>query len=494
MTSESEATFAANLSYLRHVLRTPVGHIIGYAEMMIEDLTGSATDEVLRDLGAIASSGERLVAMIEEHLGAARRSIEELDLPDAQFQLRLQLNHISGYTEMLRETAEDEGSHEWLADLGRISAAESRLLELLEEQLRPETFTQERSAADADLELTRLGPSSPPVNVLGEGGTLLVVDSNAANRDLLERRLTRYGFTIVTVAGGEAALEAARDRELDLILMELVMDGWSGLETICRLKDDHATKDVPVIILSTVDDLDQMVACVLAGADDYLISPIRPVLLQARIGASLEKMRLRQHLARQLRIFISSPGDVIPERRVIKQLIQQLDAEYGHEVQLVPILWEEEPLVASDTFQAQIIEPHDTDIYVAILWSRIGSPLPGTMRRADGSQYDSGTVYEFEDAMRGFEENGSPQILMYRKTGAPTIPLDDRDAVLDRLDQMDRLDRYLEGQFRGDDGSYVGAFHQFAEPEELESMLGLHLRKLIDRWLADQGGPEVTPR
>ena len=108
------------------------------------------------------------------------------------------------------------------------------------------------------------------------------------------------------------------------------------------------------------------------------------------------------------------------------------------------------------------------------------------MLRPDGSQYDSGTVYEFEDAMWGFEEGGSPQILMYRKTGVPTVALDDRETVLDRLDQRDRLERYLERQFRGEDGSYVGAFHQFAEPEELESMLALHLRKLIDRWLADQ--------
>ena len=163
----------------------------------------------------------------------------------------------------------------------------------------------------------------------------------------------------------------------------------------------------------------------LAGADDYLIRPIRPILLQARIGASLEKIRLRQRFTRQLRIFISSPGDVIAERRLVKQAIQQLDAEYGHEVQLVPVLWEEEPLVASETFQTQIIEPHDTDIYIAILWSRIGSPLPKTMLRPDGTQYESGTAYEFEDAMSSMRADGSPQMLMYRKTSEPTVGLAD---------------------------------------------------------------------
>jgi DNA-binding response OmpR family regulator len=484
--SGDEASFATNLSRLRHVLRTPVGDIIGYTELMIDELAGSVDDEALRDLRAIAGSGERLIAMIEEHLGAAKRSLDELDVPDAQFQLRLQLNHISGYTEMLRETAEDEGHDDWLPDLDRIAAAEGRLLELLDEHLQPSAFEDVLSLTGPEQDDTGILPSTLALATLAEGGAVLVVDTNPTNRDMLERRLRSFGHSVTTADGGEVALAAAAAGGVDLILMELVMDGWSGLETLRRLKEEPTTKDIPVVILSTVDDLDQMVACVLAGADDYLMSPIRPILLQARVGAALEQTRLRRRFTRQLRIFISSPGDVIPERRVLKQTIQQLDASYGNEVQLVPILWEEEPLVASETFQTQIIEPHEADIYLAVLWSRIGSPLPGSILRPDGTRYDSGTVYEFEDAMRGFEERGHPQILMYRKTGTPTVTLDDRDEVLERLDQMERLDRYVESRFRGEDGSYVGAFHQFAELEELESMAAIHLRKLIDRWLADQ--------
>jgi CheY-like chemotaxis protein len=485
MPNEVELIFAANLAHLRHVLRTPVGQIIGYAEMMIEDLSGVTPDEIVRDLRAIASSGERLVAMIEEHLGAARRSIGELDLPDAQFQLRLQLNHISGYTEMLREIAEDDGEDEWTIDLDRIASAEHRVLELIEERLHPDAFTNEISTpVEPSISGVPAGDVALQLRSLAKGGNLLVVDSDPTNRDLLQRRLTRHGFTVSLADSGEAAFDAALHTGFDLILMELMLDGWSGLDTVRRLKSDPSTKEIPVIMLSTMDDLDQMVACVLAGADDYLISPMRPTLLQTRIGASLEKVRLRRRFTRQLRIFISSPGDVIPERQLVKQVIQRLDVEYGQEVQLVPVLWEEEPLVASDTFQAQIIEPHDTDIYIAILWTRIGSPLPKTMLRADGTQYDSGTAYEFEDAMEGFRSSARPQMLMYRKTSVATVELQDREQVLDRLDQMDRLGGYIERWFKSEDGSYLGAFHEFADSEQLESMLLLHLRKLVDRWLA----------
>ncbi|MGI9622419.1 MAG: response regulator [Acidimicrobiales bacterium] len=482
--------FSSQLSQLRHVLRAPVAQIIGYAEMMIEDLSGDIEPEMVRDLQAIASSGERLVAMIEEHLGPAKRSAEELNLPEAQFQLRLQLNHISGYTEMLREVGEEEDLDEIVDDLDRIAGAERRLVALLETQLQEQSFEADTAMTPEPDTDPSLRAASLQLDVLAQGGRLLVVDTDETNRDLLQRRMTKLGFEIGTAAGGEAALQAVQTQEFDLVLMELMMDGVSGLEVLRRLKDDPATRELPVIMLSTVDDLDQMVECVLAGADDYLISPIRPILLQARIGASLEKIRLRRRFTRQLRVFISSPGDVIPERRIVKQAIQQLDDEYGREVQLVPVLWEEEPLVASETFQTQIVEPRDTDIYLAILWSRIGSPVPKTIVRPDGTQYESGTAYEFEDAMSSFRETGSPQMLMYRKTGAPMVDLTDREAVMDRLEQLESLDRYIDRWFRGPDGSFLGAFHEFSEPEQFESMLSVHLRKLIDRWLEEHDTDE----
>lgn len=484
MTDDVNTTFAATLSRIRHDLRTPIGHIIGYAEMMEEDLAGSVPDEFVRDLQAIKTSGERLVAMIEQHLGAAKQSTEELDLADAQFQLRMQLNHISGYSEMCREEAEEQGWDDSVGDLDRITAAEQRMETLLEQRLTEAFF--DRGEAGLDLTVDPADPGAElELRALAQGGSVLVVDDDPTDRDLLERRLTRCGFEVTLASGAEGAIELVELGGVDLILLDLVMEEESGLETLRRLKSDPKTRGVPVIMLSAMDDLEPMVACVLAGADDYILKPIHPVLLRARIGASLEKVRLRQKFARQMRIFISSPGDVIAERRVAKQVIRELDEEFGHDVQLVPIMWEEEPLLASETFQSQIVSPHDTDIYLAILWSRIGSPLPDTMLRADGTQYDSGTAFEFEDAMEGFRTTGSPQMLMYRKDGAPSMALDDRDEVLERFDQMDRLNRYVDRWFTDDDGSFVAAFHHFADLDQLESMLATHLRKLITQWLLD---------
>ncbi len=210
------------------------------------------------------------------------------------------------------------------------------------------------------------------------------------------------------------------------------------------------------------------------------------VLLKARINACIDKVRKNDeelNKVPRLKIFISSPGDVIPERRIAKSVMNELNEEFSGQVFLVPILWEEEPLLASETFQAQIEAPHETDLYLGILWSRIGSPLPESILRPDGTRYDSGTAFEFEDAMNGYRKIGSPEILLYRKLGAPTISLDQRDQVMERLKQMELLDAYIKKWFIGEDGSYIGAFHNFETENDFRDILKTHLRKIVTKKL-----------
>ena len=95
------------------------------------------------------------------------------------------------------------------------------------------------------------------------------------------------------------------------------------------------------------------------------------MLLRARIAASLEKHRLRVQQALRLSVFISSPGDVVPERRIVRQIINGLNEELTGQVYLMPIFWEEEPLLASETFQSQIHPPRETDIYLGIFQQRL---------------------------------------------------------------------------------------------------------------------------
>jgi CheY-like chemotaxis protein len=478
--------FREKLGQLRHDLKTPVGHIIGYSEMLEEEFEDTPWDEFTRDLGNIRMSGDRLVAQIEDFLGPDKSSLDQLNLSNVQFQLRIQLNHISGYCELLIELAEEEGRTELLTDLSRIAQASNNFASIVERKLVPAAFFEQ-----SDQETDGVSQSVEPdiakdqsltlvSNNLGEGGDILVVDDNAVNLDLLSRRLGRQGYQTTVVNSGEQALEILQERSFELILLDLVMPGMSGLDVLKRLKSDSVLRAIPVIILSALDDMEKIVNCVLLGADDYVFKPFNPVLLKARISASLEKYRLRRQALPHLRIFISSPGDVIPERRIVRSVINQLNEEMSDLVILSPMFWEDEPLLASDTFQSQIHPARDADIYVGIFWSRLGSPLPDHIRRPDGTQYLSGSEYEFEDAMAGHDENGKPDILVYRKTSEPIIGLSDREAVMEKLNQMERLEGFTEKWFMSDDGkSFTGAFHGFDEETAFEDQFYNHLKKLV---------------
>ncbi|MGQ0634682.1 MAG: nSTAND1 domain-containing NTPase [Planctomycetaceae bacterium] len=183
---------------------------------------------------------------------------------------------------------------------------------------------------------------------------------------------------------------------------------------------------------------------------------------------------------RTIRIFVSSPGDVGEERRLSGRIIERLQFRYAGRVTLEPLFWEHLPLTADASFQEQIPRPSEFDIVILILWSRMGSPLPESVKRADGSRYASGTEFEFEDALEGFRRQGFPDILVYRKSAAVTVELThDEQALLELTRQKKLADQFIDRWFRGADGSFSSAFHNFAGSDEFEELLEQHLRRSI---------------
>jgi tetratricopeptide (TPR) repeat protein len=186
---------------------------------------------------------------------------------------------------------------------------------------------------------------------------------------------------------------------------------------------------------------------------------------------------------RTIRIFISSPGDVAEERLLARRLIGRLEAQFGGALQFEAILWERFPLVATATFQEQLLKPSDADIVVVILWSRLGTPLPSHIVRPDGSTYASGTAFEFEDAMLSFRRSGKPHILTYMKT-APLAPAGDLDSLEDAARQKRAMERFVTTWFRNEaDGTLKGAFHNFAAPADFEDLLEAHLTQLAETFV-----------
>lgn len=193
-----------------------------------------------------------------------------------------------------------------------------------------------------------------------------------------------------------------------------------------------------------------------------------------------------------LRIFLCSPGDVAEERLIARRVIGRLGARTGDAVHLEAVFWEHQPLVATASFQEQLVRPSETDIVVVILWSRLGTVLPSHLRRGDGSAYASGTEFEFEDAVEGFRLNGKPEIMAYRKTAQAALPLDS-ELLDDYLRQKHELDRFVARWFKNDaDGSLKGAFHSFASPADFEELLEAHLSRLVEQRLPAGSGDRAA--
>jgi len=216
--------------------------------------------------------------------------------------LRTPLNHIIGYSEMLLEEAEERHLQEFVADLQKIRSAGKQLLSMINDLLDPVIVqagspppapkTTDPSSLFRDPESgSHPEDRSPAIHALS--GRLLVVDDNDSNRDMLSRRLTHEGYDVLMAANGRQALELVKNEPVDLVLLDVMMPEMNGYEVLQHLKGHGTWRDIPVIMISALDEIESVVRCIERGAEDYLPKPFDPVLLRARIGACLEKKRLR---------------------------------------------------------------------------------------------------------------------------------------------------------------------------------------------------------
>jgi len=138
---------------------------------------------------------------------------------------------------------------------------------------------------------------------MSSAARLLVADDNKVNRLLLSRNLELLGHSVATAENGRIALDMLREGRYDLLLLDMEMPEMDGFAVLAAMKQDTALRDTPVIVTSSLEGIDHVVRCIELGAEDYLHKPVNPVLLRARIGASLEKKRLRDRQKELLRQF-----------------------------------------------------------------------------------------------------------------------------------------------------------------------------------------------
>ncbi len=277
----------SEFSRIRHDLRTPVNHILGYTEMLLEDEELPAAYHT--DLQHMHSGGRTLLALINDYFDDEHFTEKRPHTHRMYHELRTPVNHIIGYAEMLMEMAEEDALGHLQADLQKIHHAANHWLKRMEEYLlRPD----EPSEAKVDLEAKK-DVSEPLAQSAGLKGRVLVVDDDAPNRELAARRLARMGHEVETASDGPAALAALRQGSFDAVLLDVVMPDMDGYEVLTKIKSDPALSEICVIMLSGLDEEKGVARCIEAGADDYLAKPLNAVFLRARLGACLEKKAIR---------------------------------------------------------------------------------------------------------------------------------------------------------------------------------------------------------
>jgi class 3 adenylate cyclase len=292
---------------LRHELRTPLNHIIGYAEMLLEELEADKPD-LTAGLTALRADARQLLALLNEVL--ARGQTAPADIAAACGTLQPPLERVRAAGAALHRQASTAGAAALLPDLDRIRQATDRLDALL----------RHGGVAPASESPGTAGASSAAGAPAAPRSVILVVDDNEDNRDMLARRLRRQGYEVPTASGGQAALDALGKSPVDLVLLDVMMPDLDGYAVLQRIKAEPALRDIPVLMISALDEMDSVVRCIQLGAEDYLGKPFDPVLLQARIGACLEKKRLHDQEARSRRELAELNRTL--EQRVAEQVAQ----------------------------------------------------------------------------------------------------------------------------------------------------------------------------
>lgn len=231
-TSRAPAYLSGADANLRHTLRTPLNHIIGYSELLLEEAKERGLEDMVADLQNIHTAGKELLAL---------------------------------FNELFNPAAVDTGTADTALE------------------------TSPALPANEPGDVARSSEGSGDAGA--SGARLLVVDDNENNRDIVSRLLEREGFEVSTAENGAQALEQIKTQPPDLVLLDVMMPVMDGIEACKRMKDDPETRLIPVVIMTALGQVDDRVRGIQAGADDFLTKPVNSGELLARIQTSL---RLKQ--------------------------------------------------------------------------------------------------------------------------------------------------------------------------------------------------------
>ena len=257
-------------SELRHNLRTPLNAVIGYSEILMEDLEEDLSEETTNDFKTIIDLARETEKAIERFVDYIRGAVLEENEDET--------------------TSQVESAEALFKSLGSIDYSIS-----LDESLK-----------ESDI---------------------LIVDDNKTNCEVLERRLSLQGLKCRTAYDGSSAIKEVNTKTPDLILLDVILPDINGLELLKTFRENHSRDDLPVIMVSAFNDVDSIAKCIQLGAQDYLPKPLNGTILLAKVISSLERKLFRERekeLVNKLHIQATTDQLTgISNRRVVFDSLEQ---------------------------------------------------------------------------------------------------------------------------------------------------------------------------
>ncbi|MCG2634316.1 MAG: response regulator [Gammaproteobacteria bacterium] len=281
---------AAVAAHLRRELAAPARAIRGYTGILLQDADPEL--ETVEDFAALDQAAQELEQMFN--------SLADGDQPRPysaralRHDLRNVAGAVVGYAEMLLDDAQTGAV---TRDLQALLHESKQLLFSLDTLVSPGAGETSPAATSDTPSLDGLRTR---FELQQDPGVVLVIDDNSSSRTLLARLLERDGHQVLHADTGLGGLAVLAEQNVDLILLDLLLPDLNGYQVLQKIKQDETTAHLPVIMISGLDEQAGVVNCIQAGAEDYLTKPVDPVLLRARLEASLDRLRLRlrerQHL------------------------------------------------------------------------------------------------------------------------------------------------------------------------------------------------------
>jgi DNA-binding response OmpR family regulator/rhodanese-related sulfurtransferase len=306
----------ALLANLRHELRNTLSAIIGFSEILLEDLEQAEGPGPSADLQCVNQAGKQILTVIIEVLDPGKIEAK-LSNPDfqrvlavLQERLGMPLSTLISHGEALCECAQKAERQNLADDLHIIYGLAKQLKEIVEQLIFPASVAsmipgnanrkpdKAKAIHEAAGIIQSMGSKSLPREA--PQGCILVVDDDEANRGLLCSCLKRAGHTTVTAENGRQALDLLTARDFDLVLLDIVMPEMNGYQVLKQIRNTDRLHNVPVIMISAFTEVDSAVRCIEIGAEEYLSKPFDPNMLRARVKACLEKKMERDETVREL--------------------------------------------------------------------------------------------------------------------------------------------------------------------------------------------------